>query len=77
MDRDIAQEMLQWIITGVGINATTLLILGGIMGYLLIQVTRAVRDIASMTRETAFMIRQQYPDIDRKLQEIKDILEGR
>jgi hypothetical protein len=32
--------------------------------------------IAGMTREVAFMIRRQYADIDRDLQEIKELLGG-
>jgi hypothetical protein len=32
--------------------------------------------IAGMTREVAFMIRRQYGDIDRDLQEIKELLGG-
>lgn len=35
-----------------------------------------VRDVAQMQREVAFMIRRQYGDIDRDLQEIKDALGG-
>ena len=38
--------------------------------------TQAVRDVATMSREVAFMIRRQYADIDRDLQEIKDLLGG-
>ena len=33
--------------------------------------------MATITREVAFMIRRQYGDIDRDLQEIKDLLGGR
>ena len=35
-----------------------------------------VRDVAQMQREVAFMIRRQYGDIDRDLQEIKEMLGG-
>ena len=35
-----------------------------------------VRDVARMQREVAFMIRRQYGDIDRDLQEIKEMLGG-
>ena len=35
-----------------------------------------MREISQITREVAFMIRRQYGDIDRDLQEIKDLLEG-
>ena len=40
------------------------------------QMGRNTREIATITREVAFMIRRQYADIDRDLQEIKDLLEG-
>jgi len=36
----------------------------------------AVRDVAQMQREVAFMIRRQYADIDRDLQDIKELLGG-
>jgi len=35
-----------------------------------------MREIAQITREVAFMIRRQYGDIDRDLQEIKELLGG-
>ena len=35
-----------------------------------------MRGIAQITREVAFMIRRQYGDIDRDLQEIKALLGG-
>ena len=35
-----------------------------------------VREVAQMQREVAFMIRRQYGDIDRDLQEIKELLGG-
>jgi len=35
-----------------------------------------MREISQITREVTFMIRRQYGDIDRDLQEIKDLLEG-
>ena len=35
-----------------------------------------MREITQITREVAFMIRRQYGDIDRDLQEIKDLLGG-
>ena len=40
------------------------------------QMGRNTRELATITREVAFMIRRQYADIDRDLQEIKDLLEG-
>ena len=39
-------------------------------------ILRAVQNIATMTHEVAFMIRRQYGDIDRDLQEIKELLGG-
>jgi hypothetical protein len=38
---------------------------------------QTVREVAEIQREVAFMIRRQYGDIDRDLQEIKDLLGGR
>ena len=35
-----------------------------------------IREVAQIQREVAFMIRRQYGDIDRDLQEIKELLEG-
>ncbi len=35
-----------------------------------------MREITQITREVAFMIRRQYGDIDRDLQEIKELLGG-
>ena len=35
-----------------------------------------VQEVAQMHREVAFMIRRQYGDIDRDLQEIKELLGG-
>ena len=35
-----------------------------------------MREISQITREVAFMIRRQYGDIDRDLQEIKELLGG-
>ena len=40
------------------------------------EITRQTREIAEMHREVAFMIRRQYGDIDRDLQEIKELLGG-
>lgn len=44
---------------------------------ILYQTQRNTREIAQITREVAFMIRRQYGDIDRDIQEIKEILGGR
>ena len=40
------------------------------------EITGQTREIAQITREVAFMIRRQYGDIDRDLQEIKELLGG-
>ena len=40
------------------------------------QMGQNTREITTITREVAFMIRRQYADIDRDLREIKDLLEG-
>lgn len=40
------------------------------------QSIRSTREIGTMQREVAFMIRRQYGDIDRDLQEIKELLGG-
>ena len=84
------RQAAQYILLGVGIDATALLgIMGGII-YLVVHFTRFaremdanqrdisrdVREVATMTREVAFMIRRQYGDIDRDLQEIKQLLGG-
>jgi putative Mn2+ efflux pump MntP len=41
------------------------------------ELRQSSREITQMTREVAFMIRRQYGDIDRDLQEIKELLGGR
>ena len=46
------------------------------MGQNTRELTEGRRDISTIQREVAFMIRRQYADIDRDLQEIKDLLEG-
>jgi hypothetical protein len=40
------------------------------------QSINSTREIAEIHREVAFMIRRQYGDIDRDLQEIKELLGG-
>jgi len=40
------------------------------------ELRQSTREITTMTREVAFMIRRQYGDIDRDVQEIKALLEG-
>lgn len=39
-------------------------------------IVRVVQNVGTMTKEVAFMIRRQYGDIDRDLQEIKELLGG-
>ena len=68
------RQIAQYILLGVGINATALLgIMGGIV-YLVAHFTRFARqmdanqrEMAAMHHEVAFMIRRQYGDIDRDL----------
>ena len=77
------RQLAQYMLLGVGINVTALLgIMGGII-YLVMHFTRFARqmdanqrEMATMVREVAFMIRRQYGDIDRDLQEIKALLGG-
>jgi len=40
------------------------------------EISQEVREVAQIQREVAFMIRRQYGDIDRDLQEIKELLGG-
>jgi len=40
------------------------------------QSIRSATEIAQISREVAFMIRRQYGDIDRDLQEIQEMLGG-
>jgi hypothetical protein len=40
------------------------------------QAAQSTREISQIQREVAFMIRRQYGDIDRDLQEIKELLGG-
>ena len=73
------------ILITLNIGLTIMGILGGAAGLIIMSMMlgRQLREIhatgertASMTREVAFMIRRQYADIDRDLQEIKDLLGG-
>ena len=69
-------------LTIAGILAATIglitmsLMLGRQLGELSQETREGMREIAQMSREVAFMIRRQYGDIDRDLQEIKDLLGG-
>ena len=40
------------------------------------EISDGMRGLAEIQREVAFMIRRQYGDIDRDLQEIKELLGG-
>jgi hypothetical protein len=62
----------------VDISIAMLTALGMMVGVWAIvrEMGRNTREITSMTREVAFMIRRQYGDIDRDLQEIKELLGG-
>ena len=40
------------------------------------ELRNSTRELSQMQREVAFMIRRQYGDIDRDLQEIKELLGG-
>ena len=53
-------------------------VLGAMIGVWAIirEMGRNTRGITTITREVAFMIRRQYADIDRDLQEIKDLFGG-
>ena len=68
---DIGLALLGLLLTCVGIWAILRQ-----MGRNTREITENTREIATITREVAFMIRRQYADIDRDLQEIKDLLEG-
>ena len=58
-------QMVQYFLWSVYINATALLIIVGILGYILVQIkrdtrdiTRSMSDIATMTRDVAEMTRE-------------------
>ena len=40
------------------------------------ELRHATREITTITRDVAFMIRRQYGDIDRDIQQIKEMLGG-
>ena len=61
-------------ITGILGGAAGLTIMSMMLGRQLREIHATGERIVSMTREVAFMIRRQYADIDRDLQEIKDLL---
>ncbi len=58
-------RIVQYFLWSVYINATTLLIIVGMIGYILVQIkrdpreiTRSVSDVATMTRDVAEMTRE-------------------
>ena len=64
MEQVLAQ-VAQYFLWSVYINATTLLIIVGMIGYVLVQIkrdtreiTRSVSDVATMTRDVAEMTRE-------------------
>lgn len=80
---DQLSQIARYILLGVGVNAAALLgIMGGII-YLVVHFTRFARhmdanhrEMAGMARDIALMVRRQYADIDRDLEEIKEMLRG-
>lgn len=76
-------QIARYILLGGGINAAALLgIMGGII-YLVVHFTRFARhmdanhrEMAGMARDIALMVRRQYADIDRDLQDIREMLGG-
>jgi hypothetical protein len=63
-------------IVGILAAAVGLITMSLMLGRQLREIHATGERIASMTREVAFMIRRQYVDIDRDLQEIKELLGG-
>jgi len=63
-------------IVGILAAAIGLITMGLMLGRQLREIHATGERIAGMTREVAFMIRRQYADIDRDLQEIKELLGG-
>jgi hypothetical protein len=78
-----APELSFLMLLGIGMTLSGILITAISCWAIIRHVTREnndtreiVRDVAQMQREVAFMIRRQYGDIDRDLQEIKELLGG-
>jgi len=63
-------------IMGILGGAAGLIIMSMMFGRQLREIHATGERITTMTREVAFMIRRQYGDIDRDLQEIKELLGG-
>jgi hypothetical protein len=63
-------------IVGILAAAIGLITMSLMLGRQLREIHATGERIAGMTREVAFMIRRQYADIDRDLQEIKELLGG-
>ena len=60
-----------------GLTFTGILLAFACAWAIIRQSIRSTHEIATIQREVAFMIRRQYGDIDRDLQEIKELLGGR
>ena len=60
----------------IGLALIGLIFAGMVYWSITRHLTQATTEITTMTREVAFMIRRQYADIDRDLQEIKELLGG-
>ena len=60
----------------IGLTMTGLLIAVIGVWAIMRELRQSTREITTMSREVAFMMRRQYGDIDRDLQEIKELLGG-
>jgi hypothetical protein len=69
-------ELATLTVFGIGLTFAGILLCFACAWAIIRQSTRSTTEIAQITREVAFMIRRQYGDIDRDLQEIKELLGG-
>ena len=69
-------ELATLTVFGIGLTFVGILLCFACAWAIIRQSTRSTTEIAQITREVAFMIRRQYGDIDRDLQEIKELLGG-
>ena len=69
-------ELSFLVILGIGMTLSGILVTAISCWAIIRQSIRSTHEIAQMQREVAFMIRRQYGDIDRDLQEIKELLGG-
>ena len=69
-------ELATLTVFGIGLTLAGILLCFACAWAIIGQSTRSTTGIAQITREVAFMIRRQYGDIDRDLQEIKELLGG-